>query len=82
MFGNATSELEQPGQRRRKREKNKSNKFNYKENRNSEREVADVLADLFAVIAQITLTNLIGMAMQSSLKYLGSSFHEQRSLRL
>ena len=30
----------------------------------------------------LTLSNLIGMAMRSSLKYLWSSFHEQRSSRL
>ena len=63
LCGNATSELEQPGQRGRKRETNKSKKFN-KQNRNSEREVADVLRDLFAVIARLTLSNLIGMAMR------------------
>ena len=80
LCGNATSELEQPRQRWRKRENNKSSRFN-KQNRNSEHE-ADFLADLFAVIARLTLSNLIGMAMWSSLKYLGSSFHEQRSSRL
>ena len=68
LCGNATSELEQPRQRRRKRENNKSNRFN-KQNRNSEHE-ADFLADLFAVIARLTLSNLIGMAMWSSLKSL------------
>ena len=68
LCGNATSELEQPRQRWRKRDNNKSNRFN-KQNRNSEHE-ADFLADLIAVIARLTLSNLIGMAMWSSLKSL------------
>ena len=51
-----------------------------KQNKNSER-AAHSLTDFVAVIAQLTLSKLIGMAMRSSLKSQKSLLHQWRSSR-
>ena len=75
------SELQQLWRRQRKRENNKSSRVN-KQNKSSQR-TADGLADFWAVIAGLlTLLNLIGMAMRSSLLPLTLPFLQKLSSRL
>ena len=80
LCGNATSELEQPRQRWRKREKNKSNRFN-KQNRNSEHE-----ADFWQISSPLwhDLRYQTWSEWQCDLAQISrwSSFQEQRLLQL